>query len=411
MGIESLGLYDADLHEVFSILQRRVQEIEKSKLNELLKEVLRERGLKVLHRVPTVLYADVLFIENRKTVLAPLAIVVSFNLEKILYPFFIGFALIILLTLIVTLVVSHTSNKFSEEISNPFKALIETMRKTSQRGEFSEDVLPDSRIDEVRALLKEYQELRTELSAAMEELRASNENLQESYRTLEELSAKLEDTYMSFARQLALIAESYDEETGNHTERVGGLSAYLAKKLGLPSEFVYKIRLFAPLHDIGKIRIPKELINKTSNLSSEEFEEMKKHTIYGAMILGDSDYFDVARKIALYHHEKYDGSGYPFGLKGEEIPIEARIVALVDVYDALCSHRPYKEALTHEEALEIIAKGDGRTRPEHFDPELLKIFVENSKQINELWNNLNKRGLNVVDTKEVVKCAQHLLTS
>ncbi|WP_069293199.1 HD-GYP domain-containing protein [Fervidobacterium thailandense] len=410
LGIQSLRLYDVELSEVFSISQGRGDRIEQIKLKETLNQVLREKSLKVVRQTPYVFYADLLFLENRKTVLAPLLIVVSFNLEKILYPIFIGFAFIVLLTLLVILIASYISKKFSEEISKPFNALVETMKRTSLRGEFSDDILPDSRIDEVQALLKQYQELRSELSATMEELRASNEELQESYKALEELSAKLEDAYLSFARQLAIIAENYDEETGNHIERVGELSAYLAQKLGLPSELVYKIKLFAPLHDIGKILIPKELLNKPAGLTPEEFEVIKKHTIYGSMILGDKEYFDVARKIALYHHEKYDGSGYPFGLKGEEIPIEARIVALVDVYDALRSRRPYKRALTHEEALEIITKGDERTRPEHFDPQLLKIFLESSEEIKKLWDSLNEKAPSVITFKEVEERTRSLLT-
>jgi len=126
-------------------------------------------------------------------------------------------------------------------------------------------------------------------------------------------------------------------------------------------------------------------------LTDEEFEIMKKHVEYGGKLLGESEYFEIARNIALYHHEKYDGSGYLKGLKGEEIPIEATIVALVDVYDVLRSERPYKRALFHKEALKIVLEGDGRTKPQHFDPKLLEILKENSEEIKHVWEEINNR--------------------
>lgn len=397
LDIYNLKLYTISLNEVFSLIENddfNKSNPYKDTLREIVHKSMEEKKPQVLRSGMNVYYVDLIMFDNEKTSIAPTVVFVQFNLGKVIYPIFSGFVVMVVLSLFILVIVSIISKRFSHELSEPFSALIESMKKSSEKREFVEDTLPNSKIDEVNNLISQYQFLRDELSATMEELRASNEDLEESYRALEELSEKLEDAYLSFARQLAVIAESYDEETGNHIERVGELSGFLAEKLELPSELVYKIRIFAPLHDIGKILVPKELLNKPARLSDEEFALMKKHTLHGAKILGDKDYFDVARKIALYHHEKYDGSGYPFGLKGEEIPIEARIVALVDVYDALRSQRPYKRALSHEEALEIITKGDGRTRPEHFDPVLLKIFVENSDYIKNLWDELNTYNMN-----------------
>ncbi len=199
------------------------------------------------------------------------------------------------------------------------------------------------------------------------------------------------EAYIKFARRLASIAESYDQTTGWHIVRVGEISAFVAEKMGLDEKIVKDIKEFAPLHDIGKILIAKEILKKPGKLSPQEWEEMKKHTLYSQKIL-DMEYFDMASKIALYHHENYDGSGYPYGLSGEEIPLEAQIVHLVDVYDALRSNRPYKKAFNHEETIEVITKGDGRTSPKHFHPKVLEVFLNNAQEISNIFEKFDEYG-------------------
>ncbi|WP_372632962.1 HD-GYP domain-containing protein [Cohnella sp.] len=186
-------------------------------------------------------------------------------------------------------------------------------------------------------------------------------------RTMELSQAKLEMMLL-----LGRAAEYRDDMTGQHTQRVGELSALIAERLGLPEKDVDLIRKAAPLHDIGKIGIPDEILLKPGRFEPHEFERMKTHTTIGADIL-EGSYFNIlqlARVIALSHHEKWDGSGYPQGLAGEEIPIEARIVALADFYDALTHERPYKRAWTPEETMEEIA----RQRGAHFDPQVVDAF-------------------------------------
>ena len=196
---------------------------------------------------------------------------------------------------------------------------------------------------------------------------------------------QIEDSYFYLTQKLSEVSEVYDDETGKHIKRVGEYSALVAKELGMDKDYVEKIRMFSQLHDIGKLRVPREILTKPDKLTPEEVEVMKKHTIYGAEFLGEQPWLKMARNVALYHHENWDGTGYPFGLKEEEIPLEARIVKIADIYDALRSKRRYKPSFTHKETMRIILEGDGRTMPSHFDPQILEVFKRVHLKFNEIF--------------------------
>jgi HD-GYP domain-containing protein (c-di-GMP phosphodiesterase class II) len=341
-----------------------------------------------LHRV--YVFGRLILDIGRNSIFTPVYFYVEYTINRYLTPIVVTLILILAVNFGAIFFVAQGSKKLAEEVTSPFGPLISSMKEFLINKTYNPYPVKTD-IQEIEEIANEYNKLAQEIAASFEEMLAMNEALENSFSKLLELEREIEESYLSFARQLSVIAESYDETTGNHIERVGELSAWFAEKLGLEPEKINKIRAFAPLHDIGKILVPSDILNKPGKLTDEEFEIMKKHVEYGGELLGDSEYFEIARNIALYHHEKYDGSGYLKGLKGEEIPIEARIVALVDVYDALRSERPYKKALSHEEALKIILEGDGRTKPEHFDPRLLEILRENSEEIKDLWEEINNR--------------------
>jgi putative two-component system response regulator len=202
-----------------------------------------------------------------------------------------------------------------------------------------------------------------------------------------ERTADLQENYLETIFTLTRAAEHKDETTGAHVQRISYYSREFARILGMDNEFVDKIFYASPMHDIGKIGIHDHVLLKPGSLTQEEWRVMQGHTTMGAKILGNSKspYLTMGAEIALNHHERWDGGGYPNGKRGEAIPLSARIMAICDVYDALRSKRPYKPAFGHPKTVEIITHGDGSTRPEHFDPAILAAFKQNVRLFSDIF--------------------------
>src|SRR5665811_1098699 len=217
-----------------------------------------------------------------------------------------------------------------------------------------------------------------------EELRASGQLLEQRVR---ERTADLQKSYLETIFTMTRAAEYKDEDTGVHVQRISYYSRELAGMLGLDGEFIDRIFSASPMHDIGKIGIPDHILLKPGGLTPAEWEVMKGHTLIGSKILGSghSPYLKMGAEIALNHHERWNGGGYPNGRWGEAIPLAARIMNMGDVYDALRSKRPYKPAFDHPETVAIITRGDGRTQPEHFDPAILAVFKQNHQSFRDIF--------------------------
>ncbi len=189
----------------------------------------------------------------------------------------------------------------------------------------------------------------------------------------------LDKAHVETIQHLAAAAEYKDEDTADHVRRMTAYSVVIAQGLDLDREEVDLIRISSPMHDVGKIGIPDSILLKPGKLDPQEWETMKTHTSIGGRILGTgaSDYMNMGTLIALSHHEKWDGSGYPSGLSGEDIPLSGRICAVADVFDALTSKRPYKDAFPVPKSLDIMRQERGI----HFDPQVLDVFLDRLEEI------------------------------
>lgn len=251
-------------------------------------------------------------------------------------------------------------------------------------------------------LLEPPQGLRSYLSAGginlkiMKLLQAEEQYEKKLGKTIEEKTRELSfalsminNMNNEIILRLTAAAESKDAHTGQHISRIGLYANRIAVAMQMPQDFVDNITFASAMHDIGKIGIPNQILLKPGYLSDEEFEIIKNHTTIGARILADSLFpvIQLSATIALFHHERWDGTGYPKRLQGDDIPVEARIVMICDIYDALRSRRPYKEAFDHQKAFIIITQGDYRTMPSFFDPDVLHAFTQTASECDAIFSN------------------------
>lgn len=289
-------------------------------------------------------------------------------------------------------------NQFFMPVIKLFNAVVEV-----SEGDYKHEIIHNS-YGEFSYLIKKFNSMIKRINVRDLELKQVKQKLEDQNEVLEkrvdERTKKLKLTQDVTIRSLASLAETRDNETGMHIYRTKNYMRILVEDLKehprffnhLNDKTIELIVNSAPLHDIGKVGIPDSILMKPGKLTKEEFEEMKKHTVYGRdailkteKTMGTNSFLRFAKEIAYSHHEKWDGSGYPEGLVGEEIPVSARLMAIADVYDALISRRHYKDALSHEEAVRIITEGDGRTMPKHFDPAILEAFKKMHHKFNKIY--------------------------
>ena len=235
-------------------------------------------------------------------------------------------------------------------------------------------------------LLEQISQTQLDTSARTERLRTQVERL----AFIEDIEGvRGDDAFRLAISMLARAAEIYDEGTGNHVFRVNEYSHFLGQTLGKDAKYCHQLRYSAQLHDVGKMGVAPSVLRKTSALDSAERREMDNHTVYGHRILSQSPRLAMAAEIALNHHEKWDGSGYPAGKRGDDIPLSARIVQIADIYDALRSRRPYKPSFDHAHARDIILHGDDRIDSGgHFDPMVVEAFGDTHASFDKIWRNL-----------------------
>jgi PAS domain S-box-containing protein len=269
---------------------------------------------------------------------------------------------------------------YSRDITERKRTEAEIKKKNTELKTLNEEL--NSTIEKMEAVNEELVETNMEQAA-------TDENLWHTMDVLRKNETQLRTTQEATISSMAILSEFRDTDTGLHILRTKMYVKLMLEKMGssapYSADIIELIWHSAPLHDIGKVAIPDYILLKPGKLTDAEFEVMKKHTQYGSdaikrtqLILAENSFLNIAGEIAEFHHEKWDGSGYPHGLKGEAIPLSARIMAIADVYDACISERPYKAPIPHAEVVKIIHDGSGT----HFDPVLVRLFEENHEEFN-----------------------------
>lgn len=241
--------------------------------------------------------------------------------------------------------------------------------------------------------VKEFQDFLQNHNQILEDqVSERTSQLQDAVQQLDQAHQRVKLGYIETIYHLTIASEYRDEDTGSHIKRISYYSQALGKHFGFSEKEIETVFYASPMHDVGKIGIPDSILLKPGGHTSEEFEIMKTHTTIGSRILhgSESEFLRIADVIALNHHERWDGTGYPNGLKGEVIPIQGQIVNIVDQYDALRSKRPYKPAFDHSTAYKIITEGDGRTMPYHFNPDILHAFKDCALEFKDIFETMQE---------------------
>ncbi|MBU1075889.1 MAG: HD domain-containing protein [Spirochaetes bacterium] len=288
--------------------------------------------------------------------------------DKLGYIQDIPFTLLQMRQMLVSLLVVSLLVYFHERVKNKSSQIIK-----------EKNIELNSKNDQLLREITKRKELHFEIQIKNKLLKNKEAHLT---HLVEEKTQKIDTMAIAMVSALENVNLYNDSDTGKHIKRVSGYSTIIAEKYGCDNDYIKRIQIYASLHDVGKIGIPDEVLKKPGRYTAREYDIMKQHVKIGFQMLNDAKLDKMAKNIALYHHEKWDGSGYLKGLKGKKIPLEARIVALSDVYDALVTRRCYKKAYSEKTADTIIQGESGK----HFDPKIVSVFMENKKQILKVKN-------------------------
>jgi len=297
---------------------------------------------------------------------------VDITLDVTKYRIMASWILMVLLVaslIIILLIIMHTLRTVQVYIKDPLENLVVKAKVAYEKH---------SPVNPETFSTLEFENVAKEINNFNTDIIANQDMLKNMNHSLVELNNEIEETLRETIFTMGVIEEQRSKETSNHTKRVAEYCRLLATKLGLPHRDIELISAAAPLHDIGKLGIPDEILFKPGKLTKKEFEAMQNHSAIGYSMLSHSerDMLKAAAVIAHQHHEKWDGTGYPWGLKGEDIHIYGRIAGLSDVFDALMSERPYKAAWPLDEVIAWLKKESGQ----HFDPQLVDILCENQDE-------------------------------